>query len=254
MAQPPRTPPRFVPTLTEVVQTPDSVPALGAPVAPVAAGRTTVMLSPLPPVVRPAAGGGAPAVQVSAVRPPLPSAQPPAVMAQRPAQAHAPLPGAVKAPAAATAPAVAPALSPSPPPAPVSGASHVAASPPVAPVNAAASPLGAAANAGVLTRRLPAVDAVPSPAAAPRAVTAVAAPAARALPDGFEEYMVHRVMQRVDVVLDQRLREAIATVVQEQTRSVLPRLREEIESVVRHAVYEAVADELASGAPGKPKG
>jgi hypothetical protein len=35
-------------------------------------------------------------------------------------------------------------------------------------------------------------------------------------------------------------------VVQEQTRSVLPRLREEIESVVRHAVYEAVADELAA--------
>ncbi|BEU96506.1 hypothetical protein ACDW_22110 [Acidovorax sp. DW039] len=58
--------------------------------------------------------------------------------------------------------------------------------------------------------------------------------------------MVHRVMQRVDVVLDKRLREAIATVVQEQTRSVLPRLREEIESVVRQAVYEAVADELAS--------
>ena len=36
--------------------------------------------------------------------------------------------------------------------------------------------------------------------------------------------------------------------------SVLPRLREEIESVVRHAVYEAVADELASGAPPAPKG
>lgn len=68
------------------------------------------------------------------------------------------------------------------------------------------------------------------------------------LPDGFEEHMVHRVMQRVDVMLEQRLREAIATVVQEQTRSVLPRLREEVESVVRHCVYEAVADELASGA------
>ena len=78
----------------------------------------------------------------------------------------------------------------------------------------------------------------------------VLAPAARRpLPQGIEEYMVHRVMQRVDVVLDQRLREAIALVVQEQTRSVLPRLREEIESVVRHAVYEAVADELASGNP-----
>lgn len=71
----------------------------------------------------------------------------------------------------------------------------------------------------------------------------------RPLPQGMEEYMVHRVMQRVDVVLDQRLREAIALVIQEQTRSVLPRLREEIESVVRHAVYEAVADELAGGNP-----
>ena len=57
--------------------------------------------------------------------------------------------------------------------------------------------------------------------------------------------MVHRVMQRVDVGLDQRLRDAIATVLNEQTRSLLPRLREEVESVVRHVVYEAVADELA---------
>lgn len=67
------------------------------------------------------------------------------------------------------------------------------------------------------------------------------------LPEGFEEFIVHRVMQRVDVMLEKRLRDAIATVVQEQTRSVLPRLREEIESVVRHSVYEAVAEELASG-------
>jgi len=65
------------------------------------------------------------------------------------------------------------------------------------------------------------------------------------LPHGFEEELVHRVMQRVDVVLDQRLREAIATVVQEQTRSIVPRLREEVESVVRQSVYEAVADELS---------
>jgi Arc/MetJ family transcription regulator len=64
------------------------------------------------------------------------------------------------------------------------------------------------------------------------------------LPEGFEEHLVHRVMQRVDVELDLRLREAIATVVQEQTRSMVPRLREEVESVVRHAVYEAVAQEL----------
>ena len=72
-------------------------------------------------------------------------------------------------------------------------------------------------------------------------------PALRPLAPGFEEYVVHRVMQRVDVGLDQHLRDAIATVVTEQTRSLLPRLREEVESVVRHVVYEAVADELAAG-------
>lgn len=73
-----------------------------------------------------------------------------------------------------------------------------------------------------------------------------AATAAVTLPNGFEEYVVHRVMQRVDVVLDQRLREAIALVVEEQTRSMLPRLREEVEAVVRNAVYEAVAEELGN--------
>lgn len=79
---------------------------------------------------------------------------------------------------------------------------------------------------------------------APRSSRAGCAAACRAA-YGFEEYVVHRVMQRVDVVLDQRLREAIAVVVQEQTRSMVPRLREEVESVVRQAVYEAVAEELA---------
>lgn len=67
------------------------------------------------------------------------------------------------------------------------------------------------------------------------------------LPEGTEEAIVHRVMQRVDMALDQRLREAIALVVQEQTRSLLPRLREEVESVLRQTVYEAVAEELAEG-------
>ncbi len=78
----------------------------------------------------------------------------------------------------------------------------------------------------------------------PQPLEPTAQPTLPALPDGIEEYIVHRVMQRVDVVLDHRLREAIAAVVQEQTRSLVPRLREEVESVVRHAVYEAVADEL----------
>ncbi|WP_440112355.1 hypothetical protein [Acidovorax sp. BL-A-41-H1] len=98
----------------------------------------------------------------------------------------------------------------------------------------AAAPVAVAGP--VAAARVPAANPLPGVASAAR------------LADGTEEYVVHRVMQRVDVVLEKRLRDAIATVVQEQTRSVLPRLREEIESVVRHAVYEAVADELASSA------
>ena len=72
-------------------------------------------------------------------------------------------------------------------------------------------------------------------------------------PVELEESIVHRVMQRVDVSLEQHLREAIAQVVQEQTRSLVPRLREEVETVVRQSVYVAVADELASINPGAAK-
>ena len=198
MALPPKTPPRFVPTLTEVVQVPGA--AAPAPGATNPAARTTV-LSPsqsaalaktAPPAVRPAAmqQGSAPVAGARPVAPPL-VAPPPVVSPQ---------------------------------------ASRAVASP----AQQRPSTFAAATSVGM------------PPVSAPVA--------ARALPEGMEEYMVHRVMQRVDVVLDQRLREAIATVVQEQTRSVLPRLREEIESVVRHAVYEAVADELASGAQPAPKG
>ena len=107
-----------------------------------------------------------------------------------------------------------------------------------------------------LTQVVP--DSTPAPAPPVAAIAPVApmtpvAPVTAApietppqISDGFEELLVHRLMQRVDMALDQRLRDAIATVVQEQTRSVLPRLREEVESVVLQVVYEAVADELAS--------
>lgn len=158
MPVPPKQPPRFVPTLTDVVQVTEGAAAAGGP---------------LPGV---------------------------------PAPAPVPVPAVPPA-------AVVPALAPWP------------AMPPVGEPAAAA----------------------PVPAA-PSSSPSQSAPA----PDfsGIEEVVIHRIIQRVDVVLDQRLREAIATVVQEQTRSMVPRLREEVESVVRHAVYEAVADELAS--PGSP--
>jgi len=69
-----------------------------------------------------------------------------------------------------------------------------------------------------------------------------------------EEYLVQRLMQRVDLVLEQRLQEAIALAVQEQTRSMVLRLREEVESVVRQSVYEAVEAELAQQAQIRSEG
>jgi hypothetical protein len=67
-----------------------------------------------------------------------------------------------------------------------------------------------------------------------------------------QEQIAQRVMQRVDVVLDRRLREAVATVVLEQTNLLTPMLRERLEAVVRQVVAEAVAEEMQSrGGPAR---
>lgn len=60
-----------------------------------------------------------------------------------------------------------------------------------------------------------------------------------------QEQMVHRIMQRIDLTLDRRLREAIATVVLEQTRTMGPLLREQVEIVVKQTVSQALAEELS---------
>jgi hypothetical protein len=60
----------------------------------------------------------------------------------------------------------------------------------------------------------------------------------------LEEPLVQRILQRVDVALERRVREVLAQVVREQTQAMLPRLRDEIEAVVRQAINDAVAQEL----------
>ncbi len=65
----------------------------------------------------------------------------------------------------------------------------------------------------------------------------------------FEDQMVHRVMQRVDLVLERRLREAVGQLILTHTQALGPRLREEIELVVRESVSQAVAQELPQGRP-----
>jgi hypothetical protein len=61
-----------------------------------------------------------------------------------------------------------------------------------------------------------------------------------------QEQLVARVMQRVDLMLERKLREAIAATVLEQTRALGPILREEIELVVREAVSQAFAEEIGA--------
>lgn len=79
------------------------------------------------------------------------------------------------------------------------------------------------------------------------------APPAAPLPAAvLQEQLVHRIMQRVDVTLERRLREAVAAVVLEHTRALGPALRDEVQAMVADAVAQALADEL--GTPTRPGG
>jgi hypothetical protein len=60
----------------------------------------------------------------------------------------------------------------------------------------------------------------------------------------IEAQLVQRVLQRVDLVLERRLREAVGQLILEHTERLAPQLREEIESVVRQSVNHAFAQEL----------
>ena len=61
----------------------------------------------------------------------------------------------------------------------------------------------------------------------------------------FEEGLLHRVLQRIDLSLEARLTDAVSAAVEQQLDVMLPRLRGEIESVLRELVVEALARELA---------
>ena len=61
--------------------------------------------------------------------------------------------------------------------------------------------------------------------------------------EALQRQIVQRVLHRVDVTLDRRLREAVGALVMEQTRNLAPLLREHIEIAVRDAVRQALAQE-----------
>ena len=60
----------------------------------------------------------------------------------------------------------------------------------------------------------------------------------------FEDQLLHRVMQRVDLVLEHRLHEAVSKIILTHTQALGPQLREQIELVVRESVSQAIAQEL----------
>ena len=60
----------------------------------------------------------------------------------------------------------------------------------------------------------------------------------------LEAQIVNRVMQRVELVFERRLREAVGQLILTHTQTLSLRLREEIESVVRESVSQAIAQEI----------
>lgn len=93
-------------------------------------------------------------------------------------------------------------------------------------------------------RFVPTLTEVFHPAPSPSAATAKA-PIRMALSAELQDQMVQRVLQRVDLLLERRLREAVGQLILEHTETLAPRLREEIEQVVRQSVSLAFEQEMA---------
>jgi hypothetical protein len=73
------------------------------------------------------------------------------------------------------------------------------------------------------------------------------APAAAPLANGpsmDEEALMLRVLQRLELTLDEQVRQVVATVLDEQMKELAPRIRQRVDAAVRKAVTQAVAGEL----------
>ena len=61
----------------------------------------------------------------------------------------------------------------------------------------------------------------------------------------LEEQLLHRVLQRIDLSLEERVSDAVSAAVQLHLDAMIPGLRKEIEGVLRALVSEALALELS---------
>lgn len=123
-------------------------------------------------------------------------------------------------------------------------------------VDLSAPPPELAPEPSVPVEAMPVIEAEPVVPAAPDAPAPVARPALAALTDAdafrIEEELLHRVLQRIDLSLEERLTEAVSAAVQQQLDAMLPRLRGEIETVLRSLVVEALARELSENTGSAP--
>ena len=69
---------------------------------------------------------------------------------------------------------------------------------------------------------------------------------------GFEEQLVHRVLQRIDLSLEERFGDTVRLAVQQQLDAMLPRLRDHIERLLRDGVVEALAQEFSENTGSTP--
>ncbi|GGH54587.1 hypothetical protein GCM10010975_11300 [Comamonas phosphati] len=245
-----KTPPRFVPTLTEVV--PESVDSdISAPGEAVAQAQTSpstlagVDEAPVPeqqpPLHSPRLAAGMPAARGFAAiprhLPPLPDSLPPQQF----------LSGAALQAVEQSAPGEAPEHG-------FEGAGRE-----LAKVEGETS--APEAQAPAMESAEPAADAAsdearvsPVPQLSSQALAPVESAARHSVPNArdVEERLMQRLMSHVGQLLETRLSEAISAVVQQQAQSMALKLREEVESVVRQSVRDAVEQELPQDRAERP--
>ncbi|GAA4344731.1 hypothetical protein GCM10023165_28170 [Variovorax defluvii] len=93
-----------------------------------------------------------------------------------------------------------------------------------------------------------------APAADPAQAIAIGPQMPASETDAFalEEQLLHRVLQRVDLSLEERLSDTVSAVIQQQLDNMIPKLRDEIEAVLRELISEALARELSDNTGSTP--
>lgn len=70
--------------------------------------------------------------------------------------------------------------------------------------------------------------------------------------ESIHEQLLHRVLQRMDSTLQERLSDAVSTAVTKQLEAMLPRLRNEMEDALRSLVADALLQELSENTGSVP--